>query len=217
MREFAAAGEGQADQEHIRESATIAREQVLRCRGITQHFLRMARGQHTQGDIVDVESVVTVVARLVEPTARVHSVKVGVQTVSATHVRADEAELQHTIINLLLNAIQACKPGGQVEVAVVVDDAVRIRVTDNGCGIAPEHRKRIFEPFFSMRQGGTGLGLFLSLNFVRRWGGDIVVESAAGKGSTFEVILPVLAATNEATGGSGHPLGPDEAVRPTTA
>jgi len=196
MREFAAAGDGPADQEHIRESASIAREQVLRCRGITQHFLRMARGQRTQGDIVDVQSVVTVVARLVEPTARVHSVNVNVQTLPSTHVRADEAELQHTIINLLLNAIQACKPGGQVEIAMVAGEgpanAVRIRVTDNGCGIAPEHRKRIFEPFFSMRQGGTGLGLFLSLNFVRRWGGDILLESVAGKGSTFEVILPVM-------------------------
>ena len=56
----------------------------------------------------------------------------------------------------------------------------------------PEHRKRIFEPFFSMRQGGTGLGLFLSLNFVRRWGGDIRFESAPGTGSTFEVELPSL-------------------------
>ena len=121
--------------------------------------------------------------------------KVNVETVSKTHVRADEAELQHTVINLLLNAIQACKAGGKVEVAVVVDEAVHIRVSDDGCGIAPEHRKRIFEPFFSVRQGGTGLGLFLSLNFVRRWGGDITVESAMGKGSTFEVTLPVLVNT----------------------
>jgi signal transduction histidine kinase len=196
MREFAAAGDGTPDQEHIRESASIAREQVLRCRGITQHFLRMARGQRAQGDIVDVQSVVTVVARLVEPTARVHSVTISVQTVPGIHVRADEAELQHTIINLLLNAIQACKPGGKVTLELALGggnaEAVRIRVTDDGCGIAPEHRKRIFEPFFSMRQGGTGLGLFLSINFVRRWGGDILLESLAGKGSTFEVILPLL-------------------------
>jgi signal transduction histidine kinase len=128
----------------------------------------------------------------VEPTARQYSVNIDVQTVPYTHVRADEAELQHTLINLLLNAIQACKPGGTVRVTAVVDEAIHIRVTDDGCGIAPEHRKHIFEPFFSMRQGGTGLGLFLSLNFVRRWGGDVVVESTPGKGSTFEVILPVL-------------------------
>jgi two-component system NtrC family sensor kinase len=67
---------------------------------------------------------------------------------------------------------------------------VRVTGTDDGCGIAPEDQKRIFEPFFSLRKGGTGLGLFLSLNSVRRWGGDIVVESTLGRGSSFEVVLP---------------------------
>ena len=56
-----------------------------------------------------------------------------------------------------------------------------MRVRDEGCGIPPEHQERIFEPFFGLRQGGTGLGLFLSLNFVRRWGGDITVASTAGR------------------------------------
>jgi signal transduction histidine kinase len=79
---------------------------------------------------------------------------------------------------------------------------VHIRVADNGCGIAPENRKRIFEPFFSGRHDGTGLGLFLSLNFVRRWGGDILVESVPGQGSTFEIVLPALA-----------PAGVQEAAR----
>jgi PAS domain S-box-containing protein len=194
MREFAAPLNGHADQEHIRESATIAREQVLRCRGITQHFLRLARGQRSQGDIVEVEAIVSAVIRVIEPTAREHSVRIDVQPIPSLHVRVDEAELQHTFINLLLNAIQACKPGGKVIVTTVADDAVHIRISDNGCGIAPENRKRIFEPFFSLRQGGTGLGLFLSLNFVRRWGGDILLESTVGQGSTFEVIFPLLSA-----------------------
>jgi signal transduction histidine kinase len=69
---------------------------------------------------------------------------------------------------------------------------VRVRIVDKGCGISVENQKRIFEPFFSGRQGGTGLGLFLSLNFVRRWGGDIRVVSEPGRGSTFEVVLPSL-------------------------
>ena len=56
----------------------------------------------------------------------------------------------------------------------------------------PEYRQKIFEPFFSLRQGGTGLGLFLSLNAVRSWGGNIAVESAVGKGSTFEVVIPAI-------------------------
>jgi two-component system sensor histidine kinase AtoS len=151
----------------------------------------MSRGQRSLGDLVDVQSVINAAARLIEPTARAHSVRVAVEPVAPNrHVRADEAELQHALINLLLNAIQASKPGGSVVVSSFVEGAVRIRVADNGCGIPPEHLKRIFEPFFSLRKDGTGLGLFLSLNFIRRWGGDILVESAAGVGSTFEVWLP---------------------------
>ena len=133
------------------------------------------------------------VARLIEPTAREHMVKVEVQTMpGGMHVRAEEAELQHTLINLLLNAVQASPPGSRVSVEAEMREQVHLRVADNGCGIAPEDQKRIFEPFFSRRQGGTGLGLFLSLNFVRRWGGDLHVTSELGRGSTFEIVLPAL-------------------------
>jgi signal transduction histidine kinase len=108
------------------------------------------------------------------------------------HVRADEAELQNLLVNLLLNGIQASKAGSKVVVATQDGDVIHIRVTDEGCGIAPEYRQKIFEPFFSLRQGGTGLGLFLSLNAVRNWGGNITVESEPGKGSTFEVEIPAI-------------------------
>jgi PAS domain S-box-containing protein len=177
----------------IGESAAIAREQILRCRGVTQHFLRMARGQASPGDIVDPAAVVSAATRLVEPTARASGVTLTVDTpASGLRVRADEASLQHAVINLLLNAVQACQRGGTVTVGTAGGDPVRVRVSDNGCGIRPEHVKQIFEPFCSMRKGGTGLGLFLSLNFVRACGGDITVSSAVGSGSTFEVTLPAL-------------------------
>jgi PAS domain S-box-containing protein len=177
--------------ERIRENAAIARDQVMRCRGITQHFLRMARGQRQAGDIVELREAVSAVERLIEPTARAHSVTIDMRPVPAgLFVHADEAELQNLLINLLLNAVQASPSGAVVTLEAEGGDSVRIRVTDRGCGIAPQFRKRIFEPFFSLRNGGTGLGLFLSLNFVRRWGGDIVVESEPGRGSTFEVVFP---------------------------
>jgi signal transduction histidine kinase len=143
--------------------------------------------------VVDLVPLIAAVARLIEPTAREHMVSVEVRTLPAgMHVRAEETELQHTLINLLLNAVQASPPGGRVAVEADSCAQVRVRVVDNGCGIAPEDQKRIFEPFFSTRQGGTGLGLFLSLNFVRRWGGDLHVTSEAGRGSTFEIVLPAL-------------------------
>jgi PAS domain S-box-containing protein len=198
LRDVQAGGNGPLDAAHIGESASIARDQVLRCRGITQHFLRMSRGQATPGDIVDLQAAIASAARLIDPTARAHSVTIGVEPIGpGLHVRADEAELQHALLNVVLNAIQACKPGGRVVVATQAGDPIHIRVTDDGCGIAAEHQKRIFEPFFGLRKGGTGLGLFLSLNFVRRWGGDIVVASAPGAGATFDIVFPVAAPAAE--------------------
>jgi PAS domain S-box-containing protein len=179
------------DWPRVRESAAIARDQILRCRGITQQFLRMSRGQSSTPEVVDLQAVVAAAARLVEPTAREHGVSVVVAPgAGAVHARVDEAELQHALINLSLNAVQASSAGGRVTLALVPGDPVRLRVADNGCGIGPDNQKRIFEPFFSLRKGGTGLGLFLSLNFIRRWGGDIVVSSTPGQGSVFEIVLP---------------------------
>lgn len=183
----------ETDTTQIRESASIAREQILRCRGITQHFLRMSRGQRSQGEVVDLATVIGAVARLIEPTAREHAVAIDVRPLpQGLHVRAEEAELQHTLINLLLNAVQASRPGSRVVLEAEAGEDVRVRIIDQGCGIAPGDQKRIFEPFVSSRPGGTGLGLFLSLNFVRRWNGDLHVTSEPGRGSTFEIVLPAL-------------------------
>jgi two-component system sensor histidine kinase AtoS len=189
---------GDADWPRVKESATIAREQILRCRAVTQQFLRLSRGQASAADVVDLQALVASAGRLVEPTAREHGVTVVVESGNhPVHVRADESELQHALINLSLNAVQACSAGGRVTLSLVDGNPARLRISDNGCGIGAEHQKHIFEPFFSLRKGGTGLGLFLSLNFVRRWGGDIVVTSTPGAGATFEIVLPPAAASVE--------------------
>jgi PAS domain S-box-containing protein len=175
----------------VEQSATTAREQLLRCRGITQHFLRLSRGQASQASLVELASALAAVVQLIEPTARARSVSVQLEQVAAgLSVRVNEAELQQVVLNLLLNAVEACSSGGRVTVGASGGDPARIRVSDDGCGMTPEVQRRIFEPFFSARRGGTGLGLFLSLDFVRHWGGEIQVRSAPGSGSTFEVVLP---------------------------
>ncbi len=115
-------------------------------------------------------------------------------------MKAAESELQHALINLLLNAVQACPPGGVVRVRAAAPER-RPRDASTSATTAaaspPEHQAHIFEPFFSMRAGGTGLGLFLSMNFVRHWGGDILVQSAVGSGSTFSIVLPAIGETVE--------------------
>ena len=189
--------------DRIEENASIAREQLLRCRGITQHFLRLSRGQRSSGELLDLGPIFAAVTRLMEPTARDHGVKLAAEPVpEGLHVRASDADLQHVLLNLLLNAVQACSRGGNVSLSARSGDDVRIRVSDDGCGISPEHQKLIFEPFFSGRPGGTGIGLFMSLDFVRRWGGDIRVTSAPDSGTTFEVLLP----SADSTPGDGGSL-----------
>jgi two-component system, NtrC family, sensor kinase len=193
LRQTPGSESGEENHERIQENASIAREQLLRCRGITQHFLRLSRGQSHEEGIVNVQDAISAACRLVEPTARDRRVQIEVQPLSQTVlVRAGDADLQDLLINLLLNAVQASVAGDKVVVTAECSEKVRVRVTDSGCGIAPEFREKIFEPFFSMREGGTGLGLFLSLSAARKWGGDIVVESTPGKGSRFEVVLPVI-------------------------
>jgi PAS domain S-box-containing protein len=191
LRELRAEAGDAAAVRRIGETASIARDQVLRCKGITQHFLRLSRGQTSPGDVVDLGSVIGAVTRLVGPTAQARGVEVRMNPPPPRlQVRANESDLQHALINLLINAIEACGPEGEV-VVELRDGASRvIRVSDNGRGIAAEEVDRIFEPFVSLREGGTGLGLFLALNFVRQWGGDIVVQSTPGSGSVFEIVLP---------------------------
>jgi PAS domain S-box-containing protein len=113
------------------------------------------------------------------------------------HVVADEDALRQVLVNLVENAVKYSPEGGRVELTLEqVDGRVRFSVRDRGLGIPPAEHERIFEKFFrldpnlSRGVGGTGLGLYISRELVRRMGGRIRVESAPGAGSTFSFELP---------------------------
>ena len=115
----------------------------------------------------------------------------------APYVAADEDGLRQVLVNLVENAVKYSPSGGRVELSLEgVDGRVRFSVTDRGLGIPASEHERIFEKFFrldpnlSRGVGGTGLGLYISRELVRRMGGRIRVESAPGRGSTFSFELP---------------------------
>jgi signal transduction histidine kinase len=113
-------------------------------------------------------------------------------------IRADPGQLQQVLINLIVNAVQATAPGGRIIVRTAcTNDFVVLRIEDTGTGMDDEVRKRVFDPFFTTKEvnEGTGLGLAVVHGIVSAHGGTIEVESEVGKGSRFEVRLPLNTAT----------------------
>jgi two-component system, NtrC family, sensor histidine kinase HydH len=104
----------------------------------------------------------------------------------------DRQLIERVLYNLLLNAAQASPPQGSVTVKTrQLDDTVEISVIDRGTGIAPKDRESIFNPFFTTKSSGVGLGLAIVSKIVDEHGGQITVESEPGAGSVFHVLLPV--------------------------
>jgi signal transduction histidine kinase len=114
-----------------------------------------------------------------------------------TEVLGDPVQIQQVIINLLLNALDACAemPAAQRRVRIataVTRDGVQLTVTDSGRGIAPDVLPRLFDPFFSTKGGGMGLGLAIARSIVEAHGGTITAASA-GQGAQFRLTLPAAA------------------------
>jgi signal transduction histidine kinase len=101
-------------------------------------------------------------------------------------------QLVQVFLNLVLNAIDAVDRDGSITLSVARRaEGVEVSVSDNGCGIAPEHAERLFTPYFTTKKHGTGLGLFVTQRLVADHGGSITFESPPGQGTTFRVRLPL--------------------------
>ncbi len=118
-------------------------------------------------------------------------VKVSRDFPSALTCRIDAQQLRQALWNLCLNAIEAMPDGGEIVVgAAERRDRIEVWVTDTGDGIAATDLPQIFEPFFSTKPGGSGLGLALVHRTVVEHGGQVDVRSALGEGTTFTITLP---------------------------
>ena len=111
---------------------------------------------------------------------------------STPKVWLDEGLLRQVLDNLIRNAMEAISGNGVVEIETgVVDHNLVIRVKDSGSGISPESQAKLFEPFYTTKPHGTGLGLATSQQIVFEHNGHLTVESQPGKGSTFSILLPI--------------------------
>jgi len=108
-------------------------------------------------------------------------------------VEADEDQLRQVFTNLIVNGLQAIERGGVLRISssVTPDQFCRVSISDSGAGISKESQEKLFTPFYTTKPKGTGLGLAVSYGIVMDHGGDIKVESEAGQGATFTVVLPL--------------------------
>ncbi|HNT86563.1 MAG TPA: ATP-binding protein [Candidatus Hydrogenedentes bacterium] len=106
-------------------------------------------------------------------------------------VLADPEKLRQVFLNILLNAVQSIDRAGEVRVRADADERfITVTIEDTGCGMTPEQRDRIFSPFYTTKEKGTGLGLAVSLKIVEAHGGAIEVATEPGRGAAVSVILP---------------------------
>jgi signal transduction histidine kinase len=124
--------------------------------------------------------------------------------------------IRQALINLLLNALQAMPGGGSVVVSAarvwqVGRSYARVEVTDDGPGMTQESTARLFQPFYTTKATGTGLGLAVVRRFVEAHGGHVAVRSCEGQGSTFSLMLPLEEGAGEL--GFRHASVPAEAVK----
>ncbi|HYH84412.1 MAG TPA: ATP-binding protein [Pyrinomonadaceae bacterium] len=128
-----------------------------------------------------------------EATARKVALKTDFESVTSELEGACAASVRDALSNLLLNAIQATPAGGEVNLSARVEgERMILSVADSGKGVAPEHRARIWEPFFTTKQRGTGLGLAIVRKRIEEVGGEVrLATPRSGEGARFELIIPL--------------------------
>jgi len=173
-------------------------KQTFRASKIINSLLNFSRSGGGELESLDLNKIVADVLSLLEHQLETARVKVRREmTEGLPRVRGSENRLQQVFFNLILNARDAMPSGGWLTVVTHSDDdTVIVEVKDTGDGIKKEHVKRIYDPFFTTKGigRGTGLGLSVSYGILQEHGGAIFVDSAPGKGTTFQVALPAMAA-----------------------
>jgi signal transduction histidine kinase len=183
------------DDERAAHAARVIMDQSERLKLLVRRFLDLARGGAPTFARVDSSSVVRGAVALVNH--RFDKIRVTLSTdipAQLPLIQCDRALLEHALVNLLLNACEACTPGGTVELTARSDGRdVAFVVTDDGAGITPEDAARAAEPFFTTKPEGegTGLGLAIASEIVKSHRGVLIIESRSPRGTRACIEIPI--------------------------
>ena len=186
-----------------------AEQASLRAQGLAQQLLTFSKGGDPVKNVVFLENILEENVRLVLAGSKVRPVFLGIQGLWAVHV--DLGQICQVLHNLVINARQAMENGGEClveaqniskeegerlshshQLVTTQDQWIRITVQDQGIGISKENLVKVFDPYFTTKSTGSGLGLATSYSIIRNHGGMLWAESEVGVGSRFSFLLPAL-------------------------
>ncbi|ACB74562.1 sensor histidine kinase [Opitutus terrae] len=181
------------------ERLEIIRTELKRLDNIVLQFLSLAGPTTVNRQPVQIGEVIDYVCRLFAPEAATRDIELSAHVdAGLPPLEADRAQLTQALVNLVINALQAVERRGRVEVLARRNEtpaALVVEVRDSGAGIDPQHAVAMFEPFYTTRDQGTGLGLWIVHQIVSAHGGRVQATNAPAGGAVFTLQLPVPATT----------------------
>ncbi len=167
------------------------RKEIDRLTEITEKYLSLKRLPEPRLEHEDLGELVQLVTEFLSPELNASNINLTIEAEPAPHVLVDEGQLRQALLNLIRNGREAMPKGGRMWVRIKsLPHHVQIEIQDEGPGIDQEHLSKIFNPFFTTKQSGTGLGLPLTQQIVIAHGGQIRCESRPGQGTRFELCFP---------------------------
>lgn len=182
--------------ERASESVAVILQESDRVDHLIENLLNYADGERVQRRETDLAALLGRVQERILPLTRATGIEVAVEVASSLPpAYIDGVQIEQALVNLCMNAIQALDGPGTLtltaDLAAGSGDALLLRVGDNGPGIPPAHQSQVFDPFFSTKDRGTGLGLSVVQQIVTKHAGRVWVESPGGLGATFSIRLPL--------------------------
>jgi two-component system, sporulation sensor kinase E len=179
--------------EDLRELVTVARNEVGRLDLIISQFLRAIRPSKPKFTLAQVLSLLKESLVLLKQEVQDRQIEVQIESrETLPRIRVDRDQIKQVFFNLIRNAFQAMPHGGMLTIALSATDRfLSIAFRDTGRGIRPEDFSRIFDPYYTTKPGGSGLGLMIVQRIVQEHGGQIKVASTPAHGTTFTVLLPL--------------------------
>lgn len=174
--------------EIIKSTITVIEEEVKNLHDFSQEFSLFARMPATSFKQIELENYFTHMIKPYEDQLKISLLQKSIPS----NMEGDSVQIKQLLTNLIQNSIQNSETDGELTISVFSSEStLNISVKDNGCGMNEEELEQLFEPYFSKRKGGTGLGLAIVKKIIEQHNGTISVSSIVGKGTTFNIELPL--------------------------